>query len=62
MTVYDALGRAVRCLEVASPGPGRGAVRWDGRDEAGRPAASGAYLYRLAAGDRVAVGRMLLLR
>ncbi|MFH1571795.1 MAG: FlgD immunoglobulin-like domain containing protein [Gemmatimonadota bacterium] len=62
LTVYDALGRAVRILRVENPAPGRQAVRWDGRDEEGRPAASGVYPYRLVAGDQVAVGRMLLLR
>jgi hypothetical protein len=35
---------------------------WDGRDEAGRPAASGLYLARLTAAGDARVQRLLLLR
>ena len=41
------------------------ALRWDGRDDAGRQMASGVYLYRLEApamtGDRIVQTRKLLL-
>ena len=35
---------------------------WSGTDEAGRPVASGLYLYRLVAGDQVRVGKLALIR
>jgi hypothetical protein len=41
---------------------GTHAVTWDGRDDAGRAVASGAYAYRLEAAGRVEVRKLLLLR
>ncbi len=35
---------------------------WSGTDEAGRPVASGLYLYRLVAGGQVRVGKLALIR
>jgi subtilisin family serine protease len=35
--LYDATGRLIRCLS------GKGSLPWDGKDEGGRPAASGVY-------------------
>ena len=64
LVVYDALGRRVRALyrgETLTAGPYRTA--WNGRDDEGRPAASGVYFYRLIAGaDFTAVRRMALIR
>ena len=64
LVVYDALGRRVRALyrgEMLLAGHYRTA--WNGRDDEGRPAASGVYLYRLTAGaDFTALGRMALIR
>ncbi len=64
LVVYDVLGRRVRALhrgETLAAGSYR--TSWNGRDDEGRPAASGVYLYRLAAGEAfTAVGRMALIR
>ena len=64
LVVYDVLGRRVRALhsgETLTAGHYRTA--WNGRDDEGRSAASGVYLYRLTAGeDFTAVGRMALIR
>ena len=64
LVVYDALGRRVRALyrgEMLLAGHYR--TPWNGRDDEGRPAASGVYLYRLTAGaDFTALGRMALIR
>jgi hypothetical protein len=43
LRVLDASGRVVRTLLDAVVSPGLRDVAWDGRDDAGRPAASGAY-------------------
>ena len=64
LVVYDVLGRRVRILysgELLTAGHYRTA--WNGRDDEGRQAASGVYLYQLIAGaDFTAVGRMALIR
>lgn len=62
LAVFDVLGRRVRSLLSDDVSVGSHVVTWDGRDDWGREAASGVYLYRVVAGDFVAVERMLLLK
>jgi hypothetical protein len=60
--VYDVTGRLVRVLldDVRSAGPH--AVEWDGRDERGRPTASGVYFYKLTTKDFTKTRKMVLLK
>lgn len=60
--VFDASGRSVRLLTSGRYGPGAYTSTWDGRDDAGRPAASGVYFYRLSAPDHRVARSMVLLR
>ena len=62
LTIYDMLGRRVRTLVEAEQTSGRHEAVWDGLDDAGRPAASGLYVYQLRAGAFIASRKMLLLR
>jgi hypothetical protein len=63
LEVTDVRGRLVRVLILDERRPaGRHEVAWDGRDRTGRAVPSGPYLCRLAAGGRVAVARMALVR
>ncbi|MFH2052296.1 MAG: M1 family aminopeptidase [bacterium] len=62
LTVYDAAGRRVRDLDPGFLPPGEHAVRWDGRDAAGRAAASGAYFVRMRAGAAVSTLPLTLVR
>ncbi len=62
LRIYDLLGRKVRSLVQENKAAGQYSVPWDGRDDAGRRVASGAYLYELRAGDFISTGRMLLLQ
>ena len=62
LVVYALTGQGVRRLIDGTMDAGAHAVLWDGRDESGRPAASGVYLYRLTSGQRNAVGKMMLVR
>ncbi len=68
LTVFNALGQRVAgLLDEAPLSAGLHRVRWDGRDAAGRPAASGVYFYSLRVGAAGSsrhqlVRRMLLLR
>lgn len=52
LSIFDLTGRRVRELVDQVVGAGVYQASWDGRDEAGRPVASGIYYCRLeAAGD-----------
>ncbi len=62
LRVYNLLGEVVRTLAAGDHAPGRYTVTWDGRDEAGRPVASGIYLYQLQADGFTQVRKMTLLR
>jgi hypothetical protein len=63
LAVFDVAGRRVRTLTEAHAIAGTHRVAWDGKDEAGRPAATGSYFVRLEQ-ERAAplVTRALLLR
>lgn len=63
LRVFDMSGRLVRILvdgEMIEPGPHESI--WNGRDDSGRRVASGAYLYRLEAGEFSATKRMVILK
>ncbi len=62
LVVYDLLGRRVRTLVDGRLVAGRHVATWRGRDDAGRAAASGVYLYRLLTDDGERRGRMTLVR
>lgn len=62
LRIYDAAGRLVATLLDGTRPAGRYAIEWDGRDDAGRQAASGVYFYRLDAGEFSATRKMILLR
>ena len=62
LEVYNVLGQRVRTLVQGMLSPGQHEVIWDATDEAGRPAASGLYLYRLRVGNQVQTRSMVLMR
>ncbi len=64
LDVFDQRGRRVRRLMAGFHGAGDYAVRWDGRDATGRPAAAGIYFARLEAGPNreIQVKKMTLLQ
>ncbi|MFO7312822.1 DUF5666 domain-containing protein [Rhodothermus marinus] len=62
LEVYNVLGQRVRTLVQGMLSPGRHEVIWDATDDAGRPAASGLYLYRLRVGNQVQTRSMVLMR
>lgn len=62
LVIHEQTGRTVRTL-LKGPAPaGPRSVDWDGRDDAGRPVASGTYLYELKAGHERAARKMVLVR
>jgi flagellar hook assembly protein FlgD len=63
LRVFDLSGRLVKDLIVGeSRTPGRHEVVRNGRDDAGRQVASGAYFYRRVAGDFAETKRMVLIK
>ncbi|MBT6146431.1 MAG: T9SS type A sorting domain-containing protein, partial [Gemmatimonadetes bacterium] len=62
LAVYNLAGQKVVTLVQGERQAGQYEVRWDGRDQAERPLASGVYLYKLHADGEVANRSLLLLR
>lgn len=62
LELYDLRGGLVRMLVREDRAAGAYTEMWDGRDGAGRPAASGVYLVRLRAGDEQAVRKLVVRR
>jgi hypothetical protein len=60
--VFDILGRHIQQLAPLESGGGRWTAFWDGRDEEGRAAASGVYLFQAKQGTRQAVFKGILLK
>ena len=60
-TIWGVNGQRLRTYETRGAN-GRWSVVWDGRDAAGRAAASGLYLYRVESGTWQSTGKLLLLR
>ncbi len=60
--VYDIAGRKVRTLRAGTLASGEHLVYWDGRDERGRPVASGIYLCRAQVGAWRESRKVVLLR
>ena len=62
LNVYDVRGALVRRLAAGEFDAGPHALTWDGTDDAGRPVASGVYVYRLSAERRSQTRKMMLLK
>ena len=62
LAVYSLAAQKVSTLAHGHREAGSYQVRWDGRDGAGHELASGVYVYRLTAGERVEARKLLLLR
>ncbi len=60
LTVYDIRGHVVRRLAGGRLASGRHEIVWQGRDDRGREAPSGTYLYRLVTASGAQGGRMTL--
>lgn len=61
LSVYNTAGRLVRTLITGNLASGSHTFLWDGRDQGGRTAPSGIYLYRLITPERVLKGKMTML-
>jgi hypothetical protein len=62
LEAFDAAGRRVRTLLLASLAAGAHRIGWDGLDEGGAPVGSGTYLLRLQAGALVVKAKAVLVK
>jgi len=62
LVVYNMLGQKVRTIVNQEMAAGTFTASWDGRNDAGRQLASGAYFYRLETKDFAKTMTMLLLK
>ncbi|MBN1482803.1 T9SS C-terminal target domain-containing protein [candidate division KSB1 bacterium] len=63
LTVYNAIGQHIRSLvQNEFRQAGIHAVTWNGRDDAGSPAPSGLYFYRLTSGLETHARKMILMK
>lgn len=62
LLIYDVAGRRIRTLIDEVLPAGAHSVVWDGRDEAGRQAATGVYFYRFQAGNQIETKKMVMLK
>jgi hypothetical protein len=60
--IYDQAGRVVRVIAEGTKAPGRHALTWDGRDQAGRTLANGVYIAKIAVNSVAFTRRLVLLR
>jgi hypothetical protein len=62
ISVYDLLGRCLWQRSLGEGLVGPSALRWNGRDEAGRPLPNGVYVYRFRSGADEMTGRLIKIR
>ena len=62
LEVFALTGQRQAVLHRGPLPAGRHRIHWDGRDDAGRPLASGVYLYRLVSAESVLTRKLTLLR
>ena len=62
LEVFALTGQRVAVLHAGPAKPGLHRLRWDGRDDQGRPLGSGVYVYRLVTAEGVQTRKLTLLR
>lgn len=60
--IYNILGQEVTTLVSGKKSAGVHQIWWDGKNEQGKPLASGLYLYQIKAGPFVQSKKLLILR
>lgn len=62
LKVYNTLGQEVRTLVSGFQQTGQHDATWDGKNRFGKQVGSGVYIYRLEAGKRVKMKKMMLMK
>jgi hypothetical protein len=62
LVVYNLIGGPVKVLAQGSYNKGRYEVRWDGKDDNGKPLPNGVYFYRLESKKGVKIRQLIVMR
>lgn len=62
VVLFNGLGQKIRALLEQNQTSGFHEVRWDGRDDGGRPVVSGVYYYQLTTGGLAQTKKMIVIR
>ncbi|OGF16036.1 MAG: hypothetical protein A2509_03210 [Candidatus Edwardsbacteria bacterium RIFOXYD12_FULL_50_11] len=62
LKIYNTLGQLVKTLVNGQQQPGVYSANWNGRDNSGRTAANGVYIYRLESGAFKATKKMVVIK
>ncbi len=62
LEIFNVLGQTIHQVEIRGMSAGEHSLTWDGQTADGRDAPSGIFFYRLRAGDRTEVRKMILLK
>ena len=60
--IYNALGQLIRTYSLGTKQQGQHRVVWDGKDQQGKQAPNGMYIYQVSAAEFTEVRRMLLVK
>lgn len=61
LKIFNVLGQEIRTLVNEDQTAGAHTIKWDGKDNFGRPAASGIYIYQVKVGEQFNTARRMLL-
>ncbi|MCL5019932.1 MAG: T9SS type A sorting domain-containing protein, partial [Patescibacteria group bacterium] len=62
LSIYNILGQEIKSLVRKYETAGVYKVEWNGTNSFGKPVSGGVYLYRLEAGGKVQVRKMVLMK
>ena len=62
LTVYNIAGQKVKELVNGNQPAGSYSIVWNKQDQGGRPVSNGVYFYKLVAGDKQAIKKMIMIR
>jgi flagellar hook assembly protein FlgD len=62
LVIYNMLGQKVKTLVNGEVEPGNHSAVWHGRDNNGRPVASGVYFFKMHAGKYTSTKKMILMK
>ena len=62
MIIYDVLGKKITEWVMSDQAAGWHELIWDGRNDAGRPVATGVYIYMMKAGNFIGSKKMVFMK